>query len=656
MAVSRMLKMQLVAHSSIEERLKVVLREAGALQLTDVEIEGAPGEIDEDALRADRERLEAIENVLRFLEPRVERPSFLARLSTGPIVTDRRELERLAAEMPVEEIAARCDELREAIRGGEDEIARGGELLRLLAPWLSIDRPIESLGTGRCAVLFWSIPEKAAAEVVAAAGEAMPRSVWAEEHRGNGFVHYAVLVFREEAEELTDLLKDTPAVRRQLEHLSGTPREIAEGARRRGEEAGQAIERAEAEAATLAARREPLLKLADHYRERVGLAEAGQRFRRTDTTFVVEGWIRAADRPALEKRLAGEFDGYEAVFREARDDEEPPICLDNPAAVSPFEFVTTLYGRPVYREFDPTPLLAPFFVLFFAMCLTDAGYGLTLAALSLFVVLRFRPAGGAGKLFKLLFAGGLVTAGVGIVAGGLFGIDPELFPPALKQFVLLDPLNEPMTMLNISFLMGIVHILFGMGIRMAANLRARLFADAICDQLLWMLFIVGLAPLGFRAILGGEVPDLLFDLAVKGTLVLAALIFLTGGRHEKNIVGRVFKGLVGFYDVVNYFGDVLSYARLLALGLATSAIAIAVNDIAAMVKGLPWYTGYVVMVFILVGGHAFNLAVNTLGAFVHSGRLQYLEFFGKFFTGGGGEFKPFRAERRHTVVREKETG
>ena len=117
----------------------------------------------------------------------------------------------------------------------------------------------------------------------------------------------------------------------------------------------------------------------------------------------------------------------------------------------------------------------------------------------------------------------------------------------------------------------------------------------------------------------------------------------------------LFKGLLKFYDIVGYFGDVLSYARLLALGLATSAIALAINGIAAMVKGLPFYTGYIAFVLVLIVGHAFNLAVNTLGAFVHSGRLQYLEFFSKFFAGGGREFRPFKSERKHTVTRELES-
>jgi len=341
-------------------------------------------------------------------------------------------------------------------------------------------------------------------------------------------------------------------------------------------------------------------------------------------------------------------------FREPAPDEPPPIALENKPVFDPFEFVTTLYGYPNYRELDPTPLLAPFFVLFFAMCLTDAGYGLTLAAISGIAIAKLKPGGGMGKLLKVLFYGGIVTAVVGLVTGGIYGIDYNSLPDWVKSFVIINPLEEPMKMLNISFLIGLVHMLFGMGIRMYSNFKEHNWTDALFDDLAWILFLVVLAPLGYAGILGGKIPSSVAVISKKAALILAAIIFVTGGRKQGNIVKKFFKGLIGFYDVVGYFGDVLSYARLLALGLATSAIAIAINGIAKMVLGLPFYTGYIAALLVLVLGHLFNIAVNTLGAFVHSGRLQYLEFFSKFFSGGGKPFRPFRSERRYSVVDKRE--
>jgi V/A-type H+-transporting ATPase subunit I len=209
-----------------------------------------------------------------------------------------------------------------------------------------------------------------------------------------------------------------------------------------------------------------------------------------------------------------------------------------------------------------------------------------------------------------------------------------------------------MKMLVVSFVLGIIHILFGMGLRMVADLRAGLVQDAILDQLVWIVFLTALAPLGYTGILGGELPAGVMTAATYGALAMAVVIFFTGGRRKRSLVMKGLAGLLKYYSVIGYFGDVLSYARLLALGLATSAIALAVNDVARMVTGLPWYTGYVAMITVLIGGHLFNLAVNTLGAFVHSGRLQYLEFFSKFFAGGGKEFRPYRSERRYSVLKD----
>jgi V/A-type H+-transporting ATPase subunit I len=185
---------------------------------------------------------------------------------------------------------------------------------------------------------------------------------------------------------------------------------------------------------------------------------------------------------------------------------------------------------------------------------------------------------------------------------------------------------------------------------MVADIREGRWVDGLLDQLLWVLFLLLLVPLGYGFILGGEVPASIATFAGKGALVAAALVVLTGARKNPNPVLKVLGGVLKLYDVVGYFGDVLSYARLLALGLATGAIAMAINGVAQMAGGIP-IVGPVFAVLVLIGGHVFNLAVNCLGGFVHSARLQYLEFFSKFFTGGGRAFEPFRVEKRYSMVK-----
>jgi len=415
------------------------------------------------------------------------------------------------------------------------------------------------------------------------------------------------------------------------------------------------VARLEDEARGLARMRPGLLVLSDHFHERHGLLDVERHFHRTERTFVLEGWVRAIDKRRIEKDLAKRWSDVDLVTRPPREGEDPPIQLENRKSVQPFEFIMTLYGRPLYGEIDPTPLLAPFFVLFFAVCMGDAGYGVVLGALCALFLFKMKVQGGMRLLMQILFAGSIVTVVVGVLTGSYFGIETRLLPPALVRLMVINPLEEPMKMLNVAFLFGIVHILFGIGVRMVVNFRAGLWADAVFDELCWILFLMALAPLGYAFILGGVIPEALGFWARRAALAIAAVLFVSGIRKERNKLVGVFKSILRFYNITGYFGYVLSYARLLALGLVAAAIVLVINGIAGMVTGLPFRLGYVAAVVILIFGHSFNLAVNILGAFVHSARLQYLEFFNKFFTGGGREFRPFRSERRYTVMKQSDS-
>jgi V/A-type H+-transporting ATPase subunit I len=229
-------------------------------------------------------------------------------------------------------------------------------------------------------------------------------------------------------------------------------------------------------------------------------------------------------------------------------------------------------------------------------------------------------------------------------------MDSTRFPGFLSKLMLFDPLADPMTMLNIVFVLGIVHIMFGLAIKMVSEFKAGHWLDGILDELVWMILAIAMVPLCYKYIFGGEVRDALIAVNGKVALVFLVIAALTGGRKAKNPVMKIVGGLPKLYGVVGYFADVLSYARLLALGLATTAIALAINGVAEMASGLPW-VGPVAAFLVVVAGHLFNTAINILGAFVHPARLQYLEFFGKFYTGGGRAFAPFRVTRKYSVVR-----
>jgi V/A-type H+-transporting ATPase subunit I len=654
MAVSQMLKIQILGHASVKEQVIAYLREAGVIEVTDASVEGFRGAPEEAHASNLSDAIEKSDFAIQFLGQYIRKPSLAERLSGGPMPVSPGDVEKTLREVDVERIAAQCGEYENTIKRCRDELSWSKDLVRELEPWSSLTSPFETLSTSRFTVQFWTFAEKTCETAFSRMYESFPLVEHGEVSRAGGRVHVAVIVLRDEGEALAELLKQAGGVRCNFERLTGTPTSIVKKEQEHGAALAGESERAENGARSLATIRPKLLVLSDHFREKKGLLEVESHVYHTERTFMLEGWMRVVDKRRIEKELSRRWSDVELVTRPPREGEDPPVHLDNKRAVQPFEFIMTLYGRPLYGEVDPTPLIAPFFILCFSICMSDAGYGLVLAALSAFLLYKLRIGGGMRLLMQVFLIGSILTVGVGILTGGYFGLDAKLLPPALSRLILINPLEEPMKMLNVAFLIGFIHILFGIGVRMVVNFRAHIWMDAIFDDLLWIVFLLALGPLGYAKVLGGTVPDVLLFYCGRISLAIAAVLLVTGARKEKNKFLGVIKSILKFYSITGYFSDVLSYARLLALGLASAAIAVAVNGIAQMVSGLPFYTGYIAAVVVLVLGHAFNLAVNILGAFVHSARLQYLEFFNKFFTGGGREFRPFRSERRYTVL--KETG
>lgn len=654
MAVSSMLRVQLLGHDSVRDDLKIRLRDFGAVEITEAEADRSGNGNDQPDISEINDRVEKLSDSISFLEGFIEQPSLLEKLSGTAIQVKQEEVTRLADIFSVEDVWNNCSELESGIRKLNSDMDKSRELVSHLEPWKELEYPLEKMNTERYTVQLWTFPSGAVEEALPDIMELYELSHFEFVSEGEGKTHYAVITSRDEGSELMDALKKAGGSHGEFGDVEGTPGEIISKELEKRDEWEDELSRLKLEAAELAENViDELYVLIDYYREKLALAEVENNLYRTDSVFLLEGWVRELDRKKFEKGIMEDFEDVEIAFRKPKKDEIPPVHLENSSLVEPNEFVMTLYGNPKYEEIDPTPYFAPFFILFFAMCLTDAGYGAALSVIAAIILIKFKPSGGAGKLIRLLLTGGIVTTVVGILAGGVFGISLGSVP-GLNKLVFVNPLKEPMKMLYISFFLGIVHILFGMGIQMVRKIRQGMVADGIFDNLFWIIFLIFLAPLGYAGILDGEVTPRIMHICKWGSLIMAAAIFLTGGRKKESFVMKILGGLAGFYDIVGYFGDVLSYARLLALGLATSAIAMAVNDIAGMVVGLPYYTGYIAMALILAGGHLFNVAVNSLGGFVHSARLQYLEFFSKFFSGGGRPFKPFRSERRYSVIRDDE--
>lgn len=368
-------------------------------------------------------------------------------------------------------------------------------------------------------------------------------------------------------------------------------------------------------------------------------------------TVVFDGWLNQNKREIIETEF--EEKGIAAVFAELEvaEDEQPPVDIVNNSFFRPFEVVTRLYGMPGYKDLDPTVFLAAFFFLFFGLSLTDVGYGLFLMIVSLIVLTLFKVSAAIRLFAKLLLFVGLSTVLVGALFGGYLGIDPELLPDYLKAIQLFDPIGNPLPVFYLALGLGVFQVMVGMLVKVYSEYKQGRFMTGVLDQGPWFIMfclaILYLAiTLGYTGILAtGQVINLMY--------VTVVLIVLSAGRHGDTIFAKIKDSLSALYDSIGYFSDILSYSRLLALGLATTALAFAVNMIAGMVFDKESYISYFFAALVLIVGHMFTLAVNTLGAFIHSARLQFVEFFGKFIVSTGREFKPLTRTEKHVTVRDE---
>lgn len=342
--------------------------------------------------------------------------------------------------------------------------------------------------------------------------------------------------------------------------------------------------------------------------------------------------------------LLKKYHKVNVVFFEPQKDEEVPTVLNNKKISTPYEFITTLYGYPKVGTVDPTELLAPFFTIFFALCLSDVFYGFLLLFLWLFLRKKVSITSEYYKLVVLFKYLGITSVVIGIFLDSFLGfslVKNFKFPSNLALF---DPLNRPIDMLKFTFTLGFVQVIFGLGVGAVKDFKNKEVLTAI-DNISWILFIATFAPIVYSLFFPLDVPQNLKNVSSKISLVLFLFIVAFQSRDIKPLFLKPVNFLVKAYNTIGFYADMLSYSRILALALASSAIAQTMNLLVAkLLKAELLGIKYVepaIAPLLFVGGHIFNFLMGVLGGLVHSARLQYLEFFSKFFVSGGRPIKLF---------------
>lgn len=361
-------------------------------------------------------------------------------------------------------------------------------------------------------------------------------------------------------------------------------------------------------------------------------------FAKTDSTYILEGWIPKEKADDIAAEIKSETNSVVIYLNEPKDDEIPPTLLDNPKVFAPFESITNMYSTPAYREKDPTPVMAIFFFIIFGMMMADAGYGLVLALACTFIVRFTHMEKGIKTLAAVFGIGGISTVVWGALFGSWFGL--TIIPP-----LWFNPLEEPIMLLAVCIVLGVIHLMVGYGYQAYYLIKKHKIFDAVCDVgFLYLLFIaVALLaiPLAFPS-----APKVISSIGLYTLIASMGLIFLTAGRHKKGVFGKITGGFGGLYGLVNLFSDVLSYARIFGIALAGGAIASAFNSILGVVAGIP-IVGVLIGIILGIFLHIFNLLISLLGAYVHNARLQFLEFYGKFYTGEGRLFSPMGEKTKY---------
>ncbi len=654
MAIVKMKRLSVVGFRTDEAAVMDALQRMGGVQVEDAL--RSQGEQPAASLRLPlQEEIASVDACIALVKDTLlslERvsPAKQGMLYVRPDVSVR----RLARDAADEELLCAC----RRVRACEDEHAslrardtRSAAQRARLAPWTDLAAPLNELADTRSTRCLPGLIPASAMAAAAPLLDANDLCALHEVSRGRDGVYALALAHREQADAFFEGLRALGFARVSFAGTGpdGGPEAPAMTAAQLlaayDELAAQTLrERAalEERIAQEVALRGDLRVLSDKLVSQRERLEAGLRLAATRDTFYLTGWCLAAQAAGVEGKLRALCEELYVEFADPAADEDVPTAMVNNGFVTPFESVTTMYTPPTSSEVDPNGLMAPFFAMFYGMMVSDAGYGVVLALGAFLYVKYCKPRGMVKSVAQVLVFGGISTLIWGSLFGGWFGLSVTKATPFLGLFYWFSPMDNPMQMLILCYGLGLLHMFTGMSIKAYRFIREGDFFGAVVDVFSWMALILGLIAM----VAGGSLPAL----KSVGTVMMIAgtgTILLFKARGEKNLLKRILSGLGALYGISGYLSDVLSYSRLFAMGLATGIIGMVFNKLAGLLLASP--VGFIFGIAVLAVGHTFNIAINALGAYVHACRLQYIEFFSRFFDGGGRLFTPLTVKGRYVT-------
>lgn len=634
MAIVKMNKITLAAPQSLRDEVLNLIQTEESIHISDLsqaemDFEGVDF-FKESNVVSDREmEFNQVKITYEFLKNNSPKRGGL--LSKKEVMS-KKEFDALGDKIDWKEIYSECKEIEDGIGLNKSEKSKVASLIEQYTGWANLDVTTSQLEEMKKVAYFIGFLNSRYEPNLYEDLQNEYKDVYIEKiSEKQQDINILLLCNTDDSNGVSEILKKYGFSRTTLD-LSILPKERVKALKEKDIKLDHEVEKLSEKANSLSESIDDIERIYDFYSVKLEKERSISRLLKTDETFILQGWVMKDRAAEIQSMLEKSFEDIYVLIEEPEDEEEYPIALKNNAFAEPFEAITSLYSLPKQNEIDPSAVVAPFFMFFFGMMMADIGYGLVMLVGSLFALIKIELDSETKKMVKLLLYCSIPTIFFGFMFGGFFGGIIKLTP------IWTDPVNNPMDVLVWSMAFGLVHLFAGLGVKAYMLIRDGKYIDVVYDVLFWYCLIIGLLMI---FLVPGNLGKIL-------SIVGAVGIVATQGRSNKGIVGKFFGGVYGLYGITGYLGDVLSYSRLLALGLASSLIGWSFNILIGLVKGPALF---IAGPLIFIVGHGFNFLIGLLGAFVHTCRLQYLEFFGKFYEGGGKPYTPLKISTKFINVK-----
>ena len=645
MAIVKMRKLRLMVIRSEKDRLLRDLERFGCVEVSEMD----DSLRDEGLVRENADTLSlrsaqnSIQNAINLLDRYA--PDKKPLLSAKPQV----EVDTLLDDSILKKALSGAEEINgfeEKIKRLTAEENRQNGLIESLRPWLELDMPLDMVSTETTAILWGSVPARVELGSVSAAVEEASEEAELFRISGDKSTNYVLVVcIREALSAVQEKLRPFGFTAISFNGEHGTAAETADMASNRLQILAQEKESIREQIIAQAPAREELKLASDVAASMIARTEAESRLMGMDSTVIMQGWVPAEKEAELASLLEPYGCAWETEEPEPEEYPDVPVQLKNNRVTDALNMVTNMYSLPAYDGVDPNPLMAPFFILFYGLMMADMGYGLIMMIAALVAMAKIKPRKGTLSFCRLLLYGGISTFIMGALTGGFFGNAPEQIGKILGKPEgwgvlpsLFNPMTDSMLVLIGSMALGVIHLNTGMVISAVEKCKKGDKASAFWEEGALWITLVGIILFALNMTVAPQIPATL----AKAVLIVGCLMILYGGTRGATGFGK-FTSIFGtlYNTLTGWFGDILSYSRIMALMLAGSVIATVFNTIGSIANNMVFF------IIIFVIGHSLNFALNLLGCYVHDLRLQCLEYFGKFYKDGGRAFAPLAVSPKY---------